>query len=100
MQRQIAQMDLSEMKAYILEIQSTVQNELSKGTNIDDFLDRTTIFDDFENIIPEAEFGIFVLTILNGLDLSDFTKLLIFNDFIKNLNNHLNNYIFLKNILL
>ena len=66
MQRQIAQMDLSEMKAYILEIQSTVQNELSKGTNIDDFLDRTTIFDDFENIIPEAEFGIFVLTILNG----------------------------------
>ena len=23
-------------------------------------------YDDFENIIPEAEFGIFVLTILNG----------------------------------
>ena len=66
MQRQISQMNQSEIKAYILEIQSTVQNELSKGTNIDDFLDRTTIFDDFENIIPEAEFGIFVLTILNG----------------------------------
>ena len=59
-------MNQSEIKVYILEIQSTVQNELSKGTNIDDFLDRTTIFDDFENIIPEAEFGIFVLTILNG----------------------------------
>ena len=66
MQKQISQMNQSEIKAYILEIQSTVQNELSKGTNIDDFLDRTTIFDDFENIIPEAEFGIFVLTILNG----------------------------------
>ena len=66
MQKQILQMNQSEIKAYILEIQSTVQNELSKGTNIDDFLDRTTIFDDFENIIPEAEFGIFVLTILNG----------------------------------
>ena len=66
MQKQISQMNQSEIKTYILEIQSTVQNELSKGTNIDDFLDRTTIFDDFENIIPEAEFGIFVLTILNG----------------------------------
>ena len=33
---------------------------------IDDFLDQTSIFDDFEDIIPEAEFGIFVLTILNG----------------------------------
>ena len=66
MQKQISQMNQSEIKAYIQEIQSTVQNELSKGTDIDDFLDRTTIFDDFENIIPEAEFGIFVLTILNG----------------------------------
>ena len=66
MQKQILQMNQSEIKTYILEIQSTVQNELSKGINIDDFLDRTTIFDDFENIIPEAEFGIFVLTILNG----------------------------------
>ena len=66
MEKQILHMNQSEIKAYILEIQSTVQDELSKGTNIDDFLDRTTIFDDFENIIPEAEFGIFVLTILNN----------------------------------
>ena len=66
MQNQISQMNRNELKIHILEIQSMVQNELSKGTNIDDFLDRTTIFDNFENIIPEAEFGIFVLTILNG----------------------------------
>ena len=59
-------MNQNELKNYILEIQSTVQNELSMGTDIDDFLDQTTIFDDFEDIIPEAEFGIFVLTILNG----------------------------------
>ena len=66
MEKLILDMNQSEIKAYILETQSMVQDELSKGTNIDDFLDRTTIFDDFENIIPEAEFGIFVLTILNG----------------------------------
>ena len=66
MEKLISGMNQSEIKAYILEIQSEVQSELSKGTNIDDFLDQTTIFDDFEDIIPEAEFGIFVLTILNG----------------------------------
>ena len=66
MEKKIIQMNQNELKNYILEIQSRVQNELSIGTDIDDFLDRTTIFDDFEDIIPEAEFGIFVLTILNG----------------------------------
>ena len=66
MEKKIIQMNQNELKNYILEIQSTVQNELSIGTDIDDFLDQTTIFDDFEDIIPEAEFGIFVLTILNG----------------------------------
>ncbi len=66
MDNKIGQMSSSELKAHILDIQSEVQSELSKGTNIDDFLDKTTIFDNFEDIIPEAEFGIFVLTILNG----------------------------------
>ena len=66
MEKQIIHMNRNELKNYILEIQSAVQNELSMGTDIDDFLDQTTIFDDFEDIIPEAEFGIFVLTILNG----------------------------------
>jgi hypothetical protein len=66
MDNKIGQMSSSELKTHILDIQSEVQSELSKGTNIDDFLDKTTIFDNFEDIIPEAEFGIFVLTILNG----------------------------------
>ena len=66
MDNKIGQMSSNELKAHILDIQSEVQSELSKGTNIDDFLDKTTIFDNFEDIIPEAEFGIFVLTILNG----------------------------------
>ena len=66
MSKYISQMSHSEIKSHILDIQSMVQNELSKGVNIDDFLDQTSIFDNFEDIIPEAEFGIFVLTILNG----------------------------------
>ena len=66
MEKQISHMNQGEIKAYILDIQSKVQTELSKGKDIDDFLDQTSIFDDFEDIIPDAEFGIFVLTILNG----------------------------------
>ena len=66
MSKYISKMSHSEIKNNILDIQAMVQNELSKGVNIDDFLDQTSIFDDFEDIIPEAEFGIFVLTILNG----------------------------------
>lgn len=65
MPKSILNMTHNEIKNHILEIQSMVQNELSKGVNIDEFLDKTPIFDDFEDIIPEAEFGIFVLTILN-----------------------------------
>ena len=66
MPKSILNMTHNEIKNHILKIQSMVQNELSKGINIDDFLDKTPIFDDFEDIIPEAEFGIFVLTILNN----------------------------------
>jgi hypothetical protein len=66
MDKIFSQMNPNELKTYILDIQSMVQNELALGIDIDDFLDKTTIFDDFEDIIPEAEFGIFVLTILNG----------------------------------
>ena len=55
-----------ELKNYILDIQSFVQNELSKGIDIDDFLDETDVFDQFEDIIPDEEFPIFVIAILNN----------------------------------
>ena len=37
-----------------------------KNYNIDDFLDKTDIFDDFEEILSDQEFGILVLTVLNN----------------------------------
>ena len=58
-------MSKDEIKSYILEIQNFVKQELSTGIEIDDFLDKTSIFDDFEDIIPDEEFPIFVITILN-----------------------------------
>ena len=58
-------MSKDELKNYILEIQDLVKEELSTGIEIDDFLDKTSIFDEIEDIIPDEEFPIFVITILN-----------------------------------
>ena len=60
------QMSKDELKSYILEIQNFVKQELSTGIEIDDFLDKTSIFDEFEDIIPDEEFPIFVIAILNN----------------------------------
>ena len=62
----LLQLSKDELKNYILDIQNKVQKELSTGIDIDDFLDETSIFDEFENIIPDEEFPIFVIAILNN----------------------------------
>ena len=59
-------MSKNELRNHIFEIQKIVKEKLDSGVNIDDFLDETSIFDDFENIIPDEEFPIFVIAILNN----------------------------------
>ena len=59
-------MSKDELKNHILNVQYLVQNKLSTGIKIDDFLDETNIFDEFEEIIPDEEFPIFVIAILNN----------------------------------
>ena len=60
------QLSKEKLKKHILDVQNIVQEELSTGIDIDDFLDETNIFDEFENIIPDEEFPIFVIAILNN----------------------------------
>ena len=55
-----------ELKDYILKLQNLIKDEQTKGKDIDTILDETDIFDEFEAILPDDEFPIFVLTILNG----------------------------------
>tara|TARA_B100000212_G_scaffold72050_1_gene50804 strand:- start:246 stop:500 length:255 start_codon:yes stop_codon:yes gene_type:complete len=62
----LLKMTESELKDYIFNVQNVVKKKLDSGIDIDDFLDETTIFDDFENIIPDEEFPIFVIAILNN----------------------------------
>ena len=54
------------MKEYILQLQQFIKTEQDNGKDIDTILDETDIFDQFEEILPDNEFPIFVITILNG----------------------------------
>ena len=55
-----------ELKDYIFRLQKFIQDEQESGKDIDTILDETDIFDEFEDILPDDEFPIFVITILNG----------------------------------
>ena len=55
-----------ELKDYIFKLQKFIQDEQESGKDIDTILDETNIFDEFEDILPDNEFPIFVITILNG----------------------------------
>ena len=59
-------MSREEMKDYIFRLQKFIQDEQESGKDIDTILDETNIFDEFEDILPDNEFPIFVITILNG----------------------------------
>ena len=55
-----------ELKDYIIKLQKFIEDEQKSGKDIDTILDETDIFDEFEDILPDNEFPIFVITILNG----------------------------------
>ena len=60
-------MTREELKLYIFEIQDTIKFHLNKGGDVDSFLDETDLIDDFESVLPDEDFAIFVITVLNGI---------------------------------
>ena len=65
MNKKLQGLNRSEIKEYIFNLQLEVQEQIS-NQSVDDFLDKTDIFDEFEEILPDQEFGVLVLTILNN----------------------------------
>ena len=59
-------MSREELKDYIFKLQDFIAKEQKSGKDVDTILDETDIFDEFEEILPDEEFPIFVITILNG----------------------------------
>ena len=59
-------MSREELKEHIFRLQEFIENEQKAGKDVDTILDETDIFDEFEEILPDEEFPIFVISILNG----------------------------------
>jgi len=64
-QKEISHMEKDEIKSYLFEMQEYISIQL-ESTSIDQLLDETTIFDQFESALPDEEYPVFVITILNG----------------------------------
>ena len=69
--KNIKTMNRNEIKEYLFLIQDYFKKSLDEGLEMDYILDNTTILDDFENYLPEEEYPIFVMTILNGFRSED-----------------------------
>ena len=65
-EKPLISLNREELKDYIFKLQKFIQDEQESGKDIDTILDETDIFDEFEEILPDDEFPIFVITILNG----------------------------------
>ena len=55
------------LKKKIFSLQEEISSKLSIDNDVDKFLDNTTILDDWEEIIPDPEYGIFVIAVLNNI---------------------------------
>ncbi len=60
-------LDQNNLKAEILALMDEVSIALKSVTDIDEFLDRTDIFDNWENLLSEEDYPIFVMAILNNI---------------------------------
>ena len=73
----LSSLSKSEIKNYLYDLQNYVKEELDSGKSMDLFLDETDIFDDFEKLLPDEEYPIFVITILNGFKSDDLLDKLV-----------------------
>jgi len=73
----LSSLSKNEIKNYLYDLQDYVKEELDSGKSMDLFLDETDIFDDFEKLLPDEEYPIFVITILNGFKSDDLLNKLV-----------------------
>ena len=55
------------VKNKIFSLMDEVHLILGGGLSVDDFLDQTSLFNEWEKIIPEEEYPIFVMAVLNNI---------------------------------
>ena len=56
-----------QLKSELIHLMDKVASHLKNEPDVDKFLDETNLFDDWEVILPESEFSIFIITVLNDI---------------------------------
>lgn len=62
----LAQMDRLEIREYLFKLQDNIQKQINNGKSVDDILDESQELREFESWLPQEEYGIFILAILNN----------------------------------
>ena len=57
----------NKLKLKIFSLMDEIQLTLKEGVSIDEFLDETTLFNTWEEMIPEKEYPIFIMAVLNNI---------------------------------
>ena len=55
------------IESRIFSLQGKVSKALLDNPDVDKFLDSTMLFDEWEEVIPDPEYGIFVIAVLNNI---------------------------------
>ena len=56
-----------DLKDHLFSLMDQVIHHLAAEPDVDKFLDQTDIFEDWEKVLPEEEYPIFVMAVLNNI---------------------------------
>ena len=56
-----------QLKNYLFNLMDDVAYYLSNDSDIDKFLDQTELFNEWEKVLPDSEYPIFVMAVLNNI---------------------------------
>ena len=63
----LSDLNKSELKHQLNDLFDLVFKQLSSDSDIDKFLDNTLLFEEWEKVLPEAEYPIFIISVLNNI---------------------------------
>ena len=63
----ITLLNKEDLREKLFTLQDTVATKLSMDPDVDNFLDTTNLFDQWEAVLPDAEYPIFVMAVLNNI---------------------------------
>tara|TARA_A100000164_G_C21573455_1_gene615119 strand:- start:371 stop:697 length:327 start_codon:yes stop_codon:yes gene_type:complete len=63
----LSELDKKDLKSELLSLMENVSSLLKEQSDVDKFLDETDLFDDWERELPQAEYPIFIIAVLNNI---------------------------------